>query len=453
MNTSFLFTAQYINQHPILNMSHKKRGKYLTVLSLFTESHSLNKTYSNAVLALYQERFLGEVEATDEYSNLVDLIREVSSYKFKFCKQYRVRFMLLIDCLFVCSSMDKKTSQHILDDFLALVSLRYHKELQYFFNLLWNRRTDHQFIDQNGLAKVLKCWKSNLRHLTLHQKTILVTANKGSGKSTLINALIGKQVNRTMHRACTAKLHYIYNKPYEDGLNYEYDHILVLDADHETLMHDNENNYTNDVIVSTTFRTLRSVHSRICIVDTPGVNSAEYPQHRKITENKIRQGDFDKLVYIASSDNMGTDDEIRHLRFIASEVDHNKIIFVVNKLDKFKNEEDVVNETISKFHSDLLDIGFANPCVYPISAYAAWLAKKFLFQENMDEEEVYQLHIYHKKFQKPEFDFGSYHSLERHYNSRKHFNRPITAVSRHYYNLLYSTGISSLERILFQTGE
>ena len=83
-------------------------------------------------------------------------------------------------------------------------------------------------------------WKQNRAFLKSDPIKVIVTANMSAGKSTLLNALVGKKVNKTQNEACTAKIHYIKNKPFEDSLCYELDYLLDLDADYQTLMEDNK---------------------------------------------------------------------------------------------------------------------------------------------------------------------------------------------------------------------
>ena len=77
--------------------------------------------------------------------------------------------------------------------------------------------------------------------------TLLVTATMSAGKSTFINALAGKKLCKSRVEACTGKIHTIYNKAFEDGLSYEYDHALVLTAGAEELMDDNEENQSDSI--------------------------------------------------------------------------------------------------------------------------------------------------------------------------------------------------------------
>ena len=86
------------------------------------------------------------------------------------------------------------------------------------------------------IRRQLVCWAQNRAFSAKPLRTVLITAGMSSGKSTLINALIGKKISRTQNDACTAKIHYIYNKPYEDGFSGEWESVLDMNANEETLM-------------------------------------------------------------------------------------------------------------------------------------------------------------------------------------------------------------------------
>lgn len=60
-------------------------------------------------------------------------------------------------------------------------------------------------------------FRNNRKFLEQKEMRVMVAANMSAGKSTLINALIGKPVARISQEACTATLYYLHNKPFEDG--------------------------------------------------------------------------------------------------------------------------------------------------------------------------------------------------------------------------------------------
>ena len=137
-----------------------------------------------------------------------------------------------------------------------------------------------------------------------------------AGKSTLLNALIGKKVNKTQNDACTAKTHYLFNKAFEDTLSYEYDYKLELDASYEVLMDDNKSNKSDEIYVGTRFRSVTDISTAICFIDTPGVNSSQDILHREISEHTISNSEYDLLLYVMNGENIGTDDDRRHLEFV-----------------------------------------------------------------------------------------------------------------------------------------
>ena len=209
-----------------------------------------------------------------------------------------------------------------------------------------------------------------------------------AGKSTLINALVGKVISCMKSEASTAAIHYIYDKPFEDGRSSEWDGILTMDADNKTLMDYDMCNSTGEIYVATYFSTFvsRAKH-RFCFIDTPGVNSAINRAHGKLTRKALREESYDKLIYVFNANQLGTVEEFRHLKFIAKNVSKGKVIFVLNKLDNFNSKDDSIEESIEGVRKDLFALGYENPIICPISAYFALLVKKRLIGEALSEDE------------------------------------------------------------------
>ena len=122
------------------------------------------------------------------------------------------------------------------------------------------------------------------------------------------------------------KLHYLYNKAGEDGLSYELDHDLELDASLDILMTDNDENDSTDIVVGTRFRSVEDVNGHICFIDTPGVNSSMDKEHRKMSNAAIGAADCDVLLYLFNGENIGSDDDIKHLKFVKDNYDGKIIV-------------------------------------------------------------------------------------------------------------------------------
>ena len=319
-------------------------------------------------------------------------------------KLFTYRYNLLFDCFFINAFNDSKKAKEITNAIGSLFSPRYFKRVEALYEMLYCGVKSEFF----GLETQLSCWNENKVFFEKPLKRILITANMSAGKSTLINALIGKKINKTKNEACTAKIHYIYNKPFEDGMSYEWDYALDLDADNKTLMDDNALNTTSDICVGTYFRLTRKSDKRICLIDTPGVNSFENTSHRDVTEKIITESKYDMLVYVMNAENSGTFDDRKHLSFVLENVQDKPIVFVINKLDTFSKDEDDIGEIILSAEKELLEIGFENPIICPLSAYAAILAKKMLWNEFDDENEQIEYAINRKRFSDAEYDLSKY---------------------------------------------
>lgn len=405
MQHEILGLSQCLLQHPILNEKPQYKIKYLNVLEYFTNLYSKENEFAQSMLKTYKQRFLKDVSCyTYNENEIKKVFKKAAQLKLKGFKLFTYRYNLLFDCFFINAFNDLKKAKAITNAIGSLFSPRYFKRIEALYEMLYCGVKSKFF----GLETQLYCWNENKAFFEKPLKKILITANMSAGKSTLINAMIGKKISKTKNEACTAKIHYIYNKPFEDGMSCEWDYALELDADNATLMDDNALNKTSDICVGTYFRLTRKSEKRICLIDTPGVNSFEYISHKNVTEKIINESNYDMLVYVMNAENSGTFDDRKHLSFILENVRNKPIVFVINKLDTFNKYEDDIDEIISSAEKELLDMGFENPIICPLSAYAAILAKKMLQNEFDDEDEQIEYAINRKRFADAEYDLSKY---------------------------------------------
>lgn len=427
-----------LENHPLLGEKENFKIKYLNVLEYFYHKYSENNPWSTQTLQLYVRKFLG-TENNYKYTNL-DLqqkAKPVLSTKFRPFKFFSFRYCLIIDCIFICAYGDKSKSEKIFSELSSVYHKRYHKKIQRVFDSLYDITVSTDGIEQIQYMK--SCWDINSNYISNDPIKIIVTANMSAGKSTLLNALIGKKVNKTQNDACTAKIHNIVNKPFEDGLCYELDYLLELDADYQTLMVDNVDNQSSEITVGTHFRTVGDDYRRTWFIDTPGVNSSRDVKHRLLTEKAICNISSDLLIYLLNGENIGTEDDRRHLLFVLEHY-HGKILFVVNKLDKFRKKEDSIEETLNMVVKDLMNIGFVKPVVVPISSYAAYLTKMIIFSEPLDEDEQDEFNRISRKMKKPEYQLDKFYPKE--------INVSLVNESDENYQILLHTGILHLEKII-----
>ena len=434
MTTSNLELSQYVQKHPIINQNRRFKIQYIYILNYFHLKYSKNSQWAHSMIQLYKSVFLDNTDAQKMCDIVFDdfeLEKAVKRYGF-----IKYRYCIFIDCLFINAYNSKPKARKIADELSSAYDGKYTKEIDMLYNELYGGEVCVKKLPNTDYMR--ECWMKNRAFLKLPKKRILITATMSAGKSTLLNALTGKHVTRMMNEACTSKIHYIINKSYEDGFSYEHDYVLRLNAGMEELMDDDLRNKSSEISVGARFFSSREVNGRVCFIDTPGVNSGEYPEHRTISRNMLSSGEYDLVLVLLNGGNLGTDDERENLEYICKNCDKD-IIFVINKLDKFRSGEDSVDDSIERAKKSLMEIGFVNPRVYPASAYAGYLAKISLKGEPMDKYTADEFEILSLKLDIPDYRFGRYYPAET----------QIQADGGDAEKLLINSGIASLEQLLY----
>lgn len=275
--------------------------------------------------------------------------------------------------------------------------------------------------------QLVKHRDANLKFESTPLKRVLVVANVSAGKSTLINALIGRKINKTATNACTKELCYILGKPRKDGITiktrkngiYQYDNFIGRYSSNEALL----------IGLHFPFDPLQG--KKICFIDTPGFNDVRNPERGAITEKAICGNDYDVLLYVANAAYMGRDDE-QHLLETIVQNTKKPIVFVMNGLDKYKPSEDSISESVAKYHGDISKLGKDYPIIIPVSARAAFLARMEKLNL-LNEDELFELKQVKDIFTKEYYDLPKY----------SHNAQPKTTS-----DMLGRTGINLLEYVI-----
>lgn len=279
--------------------------------------------------------------------------------------------------------------------------------------------------------------RSNILFMRERPYKILFTATMSAGKSTLINALVGKNISLAQNMACTSKIHTIISKPFEDGVTSEYDHDLLMAATKEDLLTDNDENQSSKITVGTCLNGFLS-GQRVIFYDSPGVNSSENTDHAKITYQMIRSKRYKLMIYVLNATQLATTDEELHLKAVAERIGRTNILFVMNRVDHLISEDDDIASALAKQREFLTAKGFRNPVICPVSARAAYLAKKSQ-QEELSRIERRELENNIDKFQEQ--------SLSSYYEKSLGC-APIPDSGDEAQQLLKNCGLSYLELII-----
>ena len=248
-----IFKSSYLKE------SYEFRNIYYKTLEYFTNKYS-DEIFSKEMLREYRKKLLKENEIEKEI-NISSVFKNKSFMKFK--------YVLLCDCLFINSFYEKEKSKKIIEEFEMLCE--FPQKFMKLYSILYEN-TENKGEFSTLEEKYIELWLENRNFNSQKEKKILITSTMSAGKSTLINALIGKKISKVTNEVCTEKIHYIYNKPYEDGNIYEFDNELSLNATEEILLKNNEGNTQDTILVSSYFRSFG--RNKICLIDTPGINSS-----------------------------------------------------------------------------------------------------------------------------------------------------------------------------------
>lgn len=384
--------AQIVTQHPILAEGADVRCQYYAYLKrLIKCGKKERRKYPKAQLSFYQNVLCGENVCAVQYENWKAIRRYCYLLPFDVAavlgynkNQGKFNFILFVNQISRDFDLADEAAELLHSEFSAALG-----DEQAWDDVLHVKKLSQY-------RTYLRLVRNNLEFIQVCPYNILITATMSAGKSTLINALVGKNISLMQNLATTSKIHTIISKPFDDGVTTEYDSDISLDATKDELLTDNEDNRTSRITVSTYFDGLLC-GQRIILYDSPGVNSSKNPEHTAITNKMIRSKKYKLLVYVLNATQLGTTDEEQHLALVAKTVGRRNVLFVMNKIDHLISEDESLSDVIMRQRDFLKQQGFKAPIICPISARAAFLAKKSK-RDQLSRQERKKLENYADEF-------------------------------------------------------
>lgn len=237
---------------------------------------------------------------------------------------------------------------------------------------------------------------------------VIVVSNISSGKSTLINALLGKELLPSKNQVCTAKSVGILDN---DRLDYFRIHMVDKEDNYEVVSKDtyekvrdyNENNDIKEIIVEGNIKGIINSQKALFIIDTPGMNNALDSSHQEITINTIRQISEGLLLYVFDAGHLSTYDDEKSLKLISMALKkrHIKVIFIVNRMDIVDSEKGNPMDMLLNLRDNLQRYGFDKPVIVPVSALCALLVKKVINKEKLTKGDWINLSSFLTIFKSP----------------------------------------------------
>ena len=213
--------------------------------------------------------------------------------------------------------------------------------------------------------------------------SIVVVGEFSAGKSTLLNALMGKRILPSFSNETTATVNFLRHS--EKAANGEAGRVYYNNGDDESLQ--NATLATIEKYVSTKGEDVAKkidhldlyldsefLKDGVTLVDSPGLNGVA-DGHREITETQILKSHAS--IFLFNSDHPGSKTDFEFLHHLQSRV--KTIIFVLNKIDEIKADEgetpESVIETLKKTYKEKFPEESTVPEIWPVAAYPALVAR------------------------------------------------------------------------------
>ncbi len=288
----------------------------------------------------------------------------------------------------------------------------------------------------------------------------LVISTMSSGKSTLINALVGEELLPSRNRACTAKAVAILDNDRKEhfeihAVDSKGKYRLIKEASKKSIVQYNDTNDVSEMILEGQIRGIKNSKKSLLLIDTPGINNSMDQSHELETKRVLDEYPEGLILYVINAQQIGTYDDSNFLSLIAKKLKEEsgfKIIFVVNKMDLIDYQKEEPGELIQNCKQYIESKGIENPILIPVSASSALIFKKVLRGDALSELEEENFVRNYRHFKNSSFSLTSFANVPEwgdlreilEVDGEKYTRAEIRAA-------LNNTGITQLENIIDET--
>lgn len=211
---------------------------------------------------------------------------------------------------------------------------------------------------------------------------VSVIATMSSGKSTLINALLGRELMPSQTEACTATITEILDADGSEFCAVVYDEENRVIQEIPALTYDvmwnlNQDEKVHRICTEGKIPFLDSKDTALMLVDTPGPNNAQNQAHKNTTYRAINNDSNSLILYVLNGEQLGINDDDALLHYVAAQMKkggkqiRDRFLFVINKMDGMNPEKEDVAGAIRNAKRYLASHGIEDPQLFPCSAFTA----------------------------------------------------------------------------------
>lgn len=255
------------------------------------------------------------------------------------------------------------------------------------------------------------------------QFEINVVATMSSGKSTLINALLGQQLMPAANEATTATIVKIVDTNQKNFSAVAYDKTgnRVAKIDNVTLADMkklNDDEKVSEVTIFGHIPFVKSTGMKLVLVDTPGPNNSRDKRHEEMTYKMIANSDKSLVLYVMNGQQLGINDEKIFLDYICQNMkeggkqSRDRFLFALNKMDSFRpsakhDGEGCIAKALDAAKKGLEDRGIYNPNLFPVASLPALQIRT---KDEDEDEDAAELDGFRKRTAKyAEMSFENYY--------------------------------------------
>lgn len=376
--------------------------------------------FENQIIREKRDRQKKNTEYTKKFNDVLKYLLEQNYVEAKkTCKTLKkcLKWLLLLELQYYCSVLEYIFPS---DENLAFVFNFSVKHIEKFKQNVQKKLPVNSFIEKT-YKNFIDFKEQEEKYKTLSKKNIAVCATMSAGKSTFVNALLGRDVLPVRSEATTSKITSVYDNDNSNSLIgfVDVNGKIVdrcLDTNLSIINGWNDDSNVSRIYLQGNLDGIGNNGIIAALHDTPGTNYSGDNTHHDITLKFLTSNKFDALIYVANTTQLCTTDESIMLEEIYKNVvDKNKtpVIFVLNKADCLDPEKEDVTEIIERYRNYLEEIGFNNAMVYPLSSKSARILKMVRndLSENLTGKEKKELRTIQALF--PDLDSTGLPEVEK----------------------------------------
>lgn len=290
---------------------------------------------------------------------------------------------------------------------------------------------------------------------------VSVLATMSSGKSTLINSLIGDELLPSENQACTATIARITDnddiKEFFVDCKDENGNIIYKKkvAELSDIQSYNKDENVTYIDLEGPIPNISSENLNLLIVDTPGPNNSRNKDHGEVTKNIINDKNKGIVLYVMNATQFATNDDKDLLEMIAKAMkkggkqSKDRFIFTINKCDEFDCQKESIEDLLNSVKKYLKQYEIKDPNLFPVSAQTAKLIRMYQNDKKLTRKEERDLDIYEDFIKVKGYHFDKMASLSE--SCRRNLEIKLGKLKEdhnEYEEALIHTGIPAIEETI-----